>query len=376
MLAAATLAVVASAGVMLGQHPADDGGLPVARPFLPDLGAHVNEVARLEIASAKGQTTVVRDAGGGWRVASTDGYRANVDQVKALVVGLAEARALEPRTARPDLYPRLGVEEVDAPASTSLRVALGDEAGRDLAAVIVGKPVQAGIGGGAPTLYARRAGEAGSWLIQARLGTPESVPQRWLDRSMPRLARERVLSVTLRQPDGSVVTVTRSGPGARDFTVTGLPAGAKVQNQAVDETVGALSYLTFEDVARAEGPPDPAAGPVAGPVAEVRSLDGLVIQVCTVRRDGRSRVTLDFAFDDQQAGRAGEAGKTNGPGEANGASEAGGNGLLSPVEAQAQVADWQARFSGWSYTLYDAAAEAFTRPPAGFVAPEAPPGPP
>ncbi|MGQ9367746.1 DUF4340 domain-containing protein [Azospirillum sp. ST 5-10] len=344
ILAVATALTVAAAGVAVTRKPAGVVDAPAAGPLFPDLEDRINDVARVEITSSKGTVTVARAGQGPWMVQEKDGYAADVDQVKSLVVALAGMTAVEPRTALPDLYPRIGVEPV-GPGAASVGVTLSGADDKPLAALLVGKTAAASPGGGT-ALYVRKPDTAQSWLARASLAPPDTDPLRWLDRAMPQIPRDRVKAVEIRQSDGTVVTLSRPDPQTADFAVTGLAEGTTPRQSTVDETAGALAYLSFEDVRRA----DPGLFADA-PTAIVRTFDGVVLTVRTAVHEDANWLAFAAAFDPEQAA----AGAAN-------------PALLTPEAAKAQAAEWQARFSGWAYRVFDATADRFRRPPAGFVA--------
>lgn len=324
-LAAATaLAITAAVALDHRQRaasPADEAG----GPLFPGLAAAVNDAARVEATGPKGPATLIRDADGRWTVAERDGYPASRDAVKNLVVGLAATTLTEPRTAAPELYPRIGVEDPDGPAANSVRIALRRADGGELAAVIVGKTANASsIGRGPGQFYLRRAGEAQSWLASSPMDPPRADPVHWLDRNLPRMPRDRLATVTLRDAAGATLTLRRGdGEAAKNFVVDGLPAGAKPDDMAVEETVGSLAFLSFEDVVRA----DPAWFANA-PVYVFTDRDGATVTLRAARRDGAAWLNLSAAGF-----------PADGP-------------AVSPQ---------------WAYRVYDGAGETFLRPPAGFV---------
>lgn len=343
VLGLATAAAVVGAGWALNRQPEVRTEIATGGPLFPDLMNRVNDVTRIDLASSKGTATIARD-GDLWVVLQKDGYPADPNLVKAAVVGIAQATIVDARTALPDLYDRIGVQDPDTQGSTSTRLTLG-AGDKPLASLILGNESGRGGAGQAATLYARKPGEAQSWLVRGPAERLEADPMRWVDRTVPRLPRERLASVVIRQPDGTELRLSRPSPADKTFTATGLPEGAQPKASAIDETVGALGYLTFEDVGKA----DPAWFE-NGTTAVFRSFDGLVLTVRQTKHADARWLTFDAAFD-------AEAAKAH----------PGAEGLLKPEEAEAQAKDWQARFAGWSYKVYDALGEDFARKPDDVV---------
>ena len=55
------------------------------------------------------------------------GYPADVAKVQQALLGLADLTFVEPKTRKPDLYPRLEVEDADKPGTKSTLVTVTDD---------------------------------------------------------------------------------------------------------------------------------------------------------------------------------------------------------------------------------------------------------
>lgn len=288
-LAGLTLAALAGAVVV---HTVEDSAVErrvAARaPVFDGLMAVVNDVRTIALEGKGGPTTIVRDDRDDavWRVSERDGYPAAPDMVKTLVVGMAGERLEEQRTALPERYATIGVEEPGGEGAKSVRVTLRDGAKTDLASLIVGEVANGAASGVGPTrLYVRRSGEAQSWLASGSMDPVVAEPARWLDRRLPKLPRDQVTSVAITWPDGAKLSLERSAsapdaPNAKDFVAKGLPEGAAADPAVIERVVGALAYLTLEDVAK------PGADWFKGaPTYVFTGKEGGVITARVVKRD-------------------------------------------------------------------------------------------
>ena len=200
-LAAVTVVAVVGAVYVVGQRNAetDRGEAPSAR-LLPGLLAKVNDVAQIAVQDAKHKFTVVRQKDETWAMPEKSNYPVKPDAVKKAVVGMAELKALEPRTAKPDLYSKIGVDAPDAKGSESVQVDLKDAAGKEIAGIIAGK-TKSFEGDVRPAqIYVRKVGDAQSWLAEGRFEAKPD-PIGWLDDEIFKLSRDRVMSVEIDQPD-------------------------------------------------------------------------------------------------------------------------------------------------------------------------------
>jgi hypothetical protein len=337
------------------------GGLKTGEPFLPEVAARGGETAVITVQRPEG-TTTLRSEGGTWRVAEKGGYPAKLDAVRAVVVGLSELRAEEPKTSRADQYAKLGVDDpvappaasADKPLPSSALVTLKDAKDATIASVIVGNPKWEGQGL-TPGLYVRRAGEAQSWLVRGKVELPRD-PAGFLDTALADIQRPRVKSVRIVQP------ATPTGPGdtivvgrdkqADPLAIQGLADGKELKDPGAPESIAmALSGLSFQDVAKAADIDFNAASPEGaikpGPQIEVRTFDGLVVAIAGVVKDGRQWWRLAASVDEAVASQvpAPEAPK-DGPAPAAPAA-----GTLEALKKEA--AELNARWNGYAFAPMD-----------------------
>ena len=109
------LAVITIVGIMFAvfanREPATS--LPKSGQLLfPDLMSVVNDVNEVVIETTEQTMTLVRGEQT-WGVKEKAGYRADMEKVKKMLVGLADLRIHEPKTKNPELYERLGLQDKD-----------------------------------------------------------------------------------------------------------------------------------------------------------------------------------------------------------------------------------------------------------------------
>lgn len=221
--------------------------------LLPELRDQVNDIESITLTGAGERTiaTLVR-ARDRWRVIEEHEYEADFELVLNLLKGLAEARLTEPKTARAEWYPRLGVEDVTADDAGGLRVAFPDT---DLPAVIVGFEA-AGPGGH----YVRKGGDEQSWLIDQTLELPATSLE-WLERGVMDIPRGEIESVVIRHPDGEVVRVRGTGleEGAVEFVLLDVPEGREAEaSWRIARVADGLANMRLEGVRPAGEIPDDA----------------------------------------------------------------------------------------------------------------------
>ena len=284
-----TVTVLAAALVVLGavaliaqydpQPPAPGGGL-----LLPDLGEDLDRITRLSVVGAGSEpvATLMRGDEGSWSVAEKDGFPADVEKVRQTLISLAEARIVEPKTANPDFYDRLGVEGVEDAAAGGVAVML---TGAD-------SPVNVIVGNteGTSQVYIRGADQAQSFLVDRNPDVGNETTD-WLATEILAIPGTRMARVTVTHPDGEVVTVSKADSEQSNFDVEDIPPGREVQYASVANVMGnVLSNLNLQDVE----PSTATDGPVT--VTEFVTFDGLVVTAESFEREDEPWVAFRAEF--------------------------------------------------------------------------------
>jgi Domain of unknown function (DUF4340) len=278
--------------VLVGQRsrtpPSGSGAL-----FLPSLETALNDVERVTITKAKNETIVTLERRpDGWVATNKNDYAADVGKLRQGLRALAEARILEKKTANAELYSHLGVEDVSGDKAAGVAVALV-AAGKELPTIILGHSE------GSKFRYARRSGEMQSYLIDKNPEFPRGVGQ-WLDAQIIDVRGDRIREVTITQPDGQVVRISKATKGAANYDVADVPKGRELLYPGIANVIGnALRELNLEDVEPAVASP-----PAKPTVVEFRTFDGLVVRAEGEKRGDADWVSFAASVDTEQAARA------------------------------------------------------------------------
>ncbi|MDF1737070.1 MAG: DUF4340 domain-containing protein [Minwuia sp.] len=248
-----TIASVVAAAFVLDRKADRLAAREYGQPLFPQLAGQINAVARLEFVTPKGAWSLSRDADGKWHHDARNGYPADADEVKRLVVALSRATVIAPKTSDPELHDRLGLEEpqpVTEGAADSkvaaIKVIVRDEGGALLAGVILGKTKQLGDATEPAKIYVRRAGENATWLAEGFFNL-KPAPTDWLDRDLFKITKDVVTDIRIAHPDKPLLELNRSEYGY--FHVTDLPEGLQEQEIRLTATGRALEFLKPRDVA-------------------------------------------------------------------------------------------------------------------------------
>ena len=333
-----TVTVLAAALVVLGavallaqydpQPPAPGGGL-----LLPDLGGDLDRITEVSVVGAGSEpvATLTRGEDGSWSVAEKDGYPADVEKVRQTLIGLAEARIVEPKTANPDFYDRLGVEGVEDGAAGGVAVML---TGADTPVnVIVGDTE------GTSQVYVRGADEAQSFLVDRNPDVGSETTD-WLATEILAIPGSRMARVTVTHPDGEMVTVYKADSEQSNFDLEAMPPDRELQYASVANVMGnVLSNLNLQDVEPRIATDEPVT------VTEFVTFDGLAITAESLERGDEPWVAFRVEYrppaaeepepeDDPAQGDAAQ----NVADEVEGDADAEGTDVAA-VEAEAEGAD-------------------------------------
>lgn len=302
----------------------------------PDLKKTINAVTSFTIA-AKGTTLTVLRGKSGWVMKQKDGYAVDPVKVKALLVGIAELKIAEPKTSKPDLYKRIGVEPLSAREAKSRLITVTGPGGKVLTKLIIGKTKEARTGIGPGAVYFRRPGAKQAWLADGNLSI-EDDPLKWLVRRLANVKRGRIRRIILTQGDGKKTIVGRAKPGEDiKLLTTPLPDGMVAKDDgSITGLTNALSRLDFTDVKR--GGKVDFKKYLAG-TAVLRSFDGLVVTASVAKLGDKDYwIAFTVAYDAKDAlGPKDKAAKAA--------------GLKSADAVKKEAAAMAARLSGWAYKL-------------------------
>lgn len=287
-LASATAVLVALAIVTL---TVGDRGVSRAAPSgraFPALAGKLGDVASVSVSRSGSTLTFVRD-GDSWLLKEKGDYPANVGKIAQTVRAMADLTLVEPKTQKPDLYPRLEVE--DPGTGKSALVTVKDKSGTAIAEAIVGKRRYDRLGGGNDGVYLRKPGDAQAWLARGSLD-PSGDPPSWLDRQILDISEKTIAKVILTQPDGTKLVISRSAPEAK-FAVEDAPPDTKFKSETTTSgPAGALETLDLEDVKPAAELSVPDKDVVS---ASFTTFDGLTVDLRLVERDKADWIAISAA---------------------------------------------------------------------------------
>jgi hypothetical protein len=285
ILAAVTLVLVALAIVSVGRGNRATASADANRLALPELGTKLRDLAWIRLSHGAAKVELA-EIGGQWTLVEKGNYPAAGGKVRQMLLGLANLTLVEPKTERPDLFARLGLD--DPKDGHSTLVTLQDRTGANVAELIVGRQRVDRFGGGEDGVYVRRPGENATWLARGSLNV-SGEPVEWLDRRIVDIKEQRIAAVTLTDENGATLILKRAAADA-PFAVEGAPQDSKFKPPPVlAEPAAALRDLELLDVKPAADLAMPDKGIAT---AQYTTFDGLTVTVRLTHRDNAEWVAI------------------------------------------------------------------------------------
>ena len=291
-----TLVVIAAVLIIVAVFMAElqGPGVPTTgQPVFPELKTVINDVTELSVATQSDTITLHRQEDI-WRVKEKYDYPADLGTVRETLIGLAELTTLEPKTRKPELYEKLGLQDVETEGSLSTGITLKDATDKTVAAAVIGNDRAAQRKSGYKELFIRKVGDPQTWLVQGRLAV-EKNPGKWLDKELTQIETKRVRRLIVTHPDKTRLVVEKARPADLNYQVGNVPQGLEMESQfTVNNIVSTVTSLSLDDVKpRSEVPFDDQ--PVVTAVFE--TFDGLQGTVQLLPRDEKNYVTISAVFN-------------------------------------------------------------------------------
>lgn len=288
-------------------NPVSQAEMDSGKLMFPNLAPKLKDAAKIEISS-QGKKLVIERKNDIWGVTERSGYPVLETKLRGMLTALTELRLVEPRTADPEQFSRLGLENVDAKDAKSSLLRVLDGSGKPILAVLVGHRrvrTQAKV---PEQVYVRRPGETQTWLAEGNL-TADADLQLWLDRDVLNIDAKKIAAATATR-DGHTIAFARKD----DKLVMTRPVDhPPLDEYRVDDVARALEFLTFQDVQ-----PDSAkVGEELGQ-GDFTTTDGLTIHATVFKGDKDILARFTVSGDDK---------------------------------AKAAAAKLDARLKGWTYQL-------------------------
>lgn len=290
-----SVATLLMLGVVVWLSQADKKAEPSKPAYaLPSLNGHINELKSVSISGAQNKVLVTLDnSEQGWTVREKAAYPADIDTLRKLLLGLADAKLLESKTADPQRYAEIGVQDLSSADAKGVGIKL--EGLSQPEQLIVGVVSSQGNG-----TFVRRPGETQSWLANGQISIATD-PKQWLNTTLTDIPAERLAEVVLTKAGAKPLRLRKAKPDQTNFEVANLPAGRELLAPGVVNSLAStLMDLTLEEISAAEtqSTEKPALQ------AHFRTFDGVVIDIVGWQQDAKYSLSLKATFDTAAADEA------------------------------------------------------------------------
>jgi hypothetical protein len=291
---AAVLLMAVAVFVSQSRKPVQEA--PSAGPLAAGLQAQLNALDSVVVRVAGGETITLKRVDSTWIVPEKHAFPADIAKLRELLLNVAQARRIEPKTAVASSYPVLGVQDIDAEGASNVLLQIGS--GASAVEVILGQNNSRGVG-----TFVRLKGEAQSWLVDRNLAAERTAGD-WLRRDLLDIAANRITSIKVQPDEGDEVQIQANTEGGEgEFRLAYLPAGRELASAfVVDATAGVLSGLRLDDVQPAAGFTPDEGSETTKASFETREGINLDLEAWTLEGEtwARIAVSLDQAAADQR----------------------------------------------------------------------------
>ncbi len=213
-------------------------------PVFPELVAAPEAAVQIAVEQGGQRLTVAR-GDGAWVVPERWDYAADETAVRALVTDLVDLRYAAPRTALPERFARLEVDE-PGEGSAATRVTIEAADGTVLADAILGKGSDA-ITRDRRGVYLRLPDGERAWLASGTVDVATDVID-WLDTDLPSIARDELALLTVSPASDEGLTAGRVSKDDEMTLTTPVPDGRQADAESIRRLTGMLADLRFDEL--------------------------------------------------------------------------------------------------------------------------------
>ncbi|OQW94592.1 MAG: hypothetical protein BWK79_05370 [Beggiatoa sp. IS2] len=312
----------------------------------PKLMATINEVDEVTINTAQENFTLLREQDQ-WGLKEKYQYPVALDKVRKVLLGMAELTLLEEKTANPELYPKLEVEDTLTKEAKSTLLTLKAK-GQTVATLIIGRDQTAKIDPTRREIYIRKPDEQQSWSAFGLLPVEKKLTD-WLDKEIVNVDGQRVRQVNINHPEGEQLTFSKKQPKDSDYTLADMPEQATLSSpQVLKQVANVLSFLNLEDVVPAK---EIEFTENLVTKAIFTTFDGLEVTVVVLNKEGKHYAQFSTRFVPEavvkpQTEEPNEGDKTTTKSEEKSEAD-----KTKDVEQEASILN--AKFNSWVFVLPD-----------------------
>ena len=271
LIGLATVGVAAALAVwQLSRAPQTEDG----EALFAGLYDSLNDITQIEVRANEGAFHAAQ-IDGQWVVRERDDYPANTRAVREFLLGVADLTIRSRKTANPELYEQLQLNDPSDANSRAVETTLRDADGAPRAALIIGRNRPSAAH---PQHFVRLPDNPQTWLVEGELNAPRT-PIDWLARDdFLRIDKADIRKVTL-SGGGKPVNIERK-TAEESLALQGVGDAMQVKDEyLVDDIINLFVSTRFDEVARADQVQ------VRGATATMHAFDGMRVVMRQATRD-------------------------------------------------------------------------------------------
>lgn len=244
---AAGVSLVA-AGIVYATSNQWSAGTVTGKALFPSLEQKVKNVATLELQQGAATLTIAREDKG-WVAPDVGGYPVRPDRVRAVIVRLAQAELIEPKTRNPTRYALLDLDDPDTKGTQARRIRLLDKDGGVIAEAILGRKRWDAFGSGKAGTYVRLPDDPQTWLASLDIRAKPEI-KGWVEAKIFGTETAKVSTVTLEHAGEAPLKIARAPGEKENFRVAELPAESKLKENgpSAKSVVKGFANIELEDL--------------------------------------------------------------------------------------------------------------------------------
>lgn len=293
LLIASSIAFIAAVCVWT-LTPEYSAGSFFGERLFPNLMERINETEVVSIEHNGETLTFLRNDNGDWTLMEANEYPADKERIRNILIGLSNLEKIEPKTALPEFYPDLQVEDASEKGKSYL-VTLLDAEGEQLTSLLIGKNIS-GVSWNGQGYFVRFPNDAQSWLVRGNADvTGDKLT--WLSSRILPLEKGRISSITLIDKTRTREIVFKRTSPETPLTPFFLSDRFFIASaDFIEEMETALTSFDFKDVIqRPENLEEDT--PVSS--AMIETGDGLNIFMFLYLRDSKPYIAVSFDIGDK-----------------------------------------------------------------------------
>ena len=370
LIATLVVVVLVALVALFGREERPSAQLGVTtEAWLPGLKEALGDVRKVRLQSATGVSTLVRGESG-WGIDERGGYAVDFSRLGGLLGDLGEARIVEQKTAKPEFFDRLGLDDVETADSKAVLVEIWRDQPEPAWRILIGNAAEGRSG-----RYVRLAGENQTWLVD-RSPQAFAEPTDWIERKLLDIEFSRVASVARSLAGETVFSAGRNSSAQSSLVAEALPPGRKAAYEGVfDAAARAVLTAEAEDVKRAAD-----AGFGASDAHRARTtlqmFDGLQLEIDALKSDSGGWIRVHATEGEPLASATPAAAETPATESATAdtAAEASADAAgTDPAALREEVAVLNKRLDGWAFKVSDYVYGELSKPLSAYLEDDKPP---